>query len=181
MRKLILIIILFCTTPLLNAQQRWDELYYLCNGDYCFDKDIDKYAVYTIDYQYRDTVISCAHGYFETPNKFILTKYEDYSKPNYALVTYIPKQILDDYKVGYRCYKAGSTFISIGAFAAFFGEVIYRNGLRHNNPDGIRYGAALLYTGGSFISVSIPLLCFGDNMKRSCNRDYKTYKLLNNN
>lgn len=41
----------------------------------------------------------------------------------------------------------------------------------------MKAGDALLGIGGTLVSISLPLLCFGDATKREANVDYETFNL----
>ena len=41
----------------------------------------------------------------------------------------------------------------------------------------MKAGDALLGIGGTLVSISLPLLCFGDAAKREANVDYETFNL----
>ena len=93
---------------------------------------------------------------------------------------YMPSEsVLHNYIIGERCFKSGKVLVTWGLVTTFVGAmcvvggsarpISYKyNKMRHNN-DAITAGCTLMGIGGSFISVSIPLLCFGDHIKRECN------------
>lgn len=72
------------------------------------------------------------------------------------------KSVLMNYKIGRNCFISGQVFISLGAVLSAAGGICYMNG-------NWEAGGMLCGVGGSFIGISIPLLCFGDHIKRECN------------
>lgn len=83
---------------------------------------------------------------------------------------YMPSSaVLYNYRIGYNCFKAGQITMGIGVPISFIGAMCVVGGVNDNNWDACIAGYALLGIGGTFISVSIPLFCFGDHIKRECN------------
>ena len=80
----------------------------------------------------------------------------------------IPKVIYNEYMLGSRLYKAGATTIIIAAPITVIGAICFCN----KEPKNQLAGSILLATGSSILSCSIPLLCAGDHLKRTANKDY---------
>lgn len=87
---------------------------------------------------------------------------------------YVPSPILEEYRFGRRCYKGGCATISIGAPMAFVGGILMATAGK--STDQLLAGQVLLGVGCSLVSVSIPLLSFGDHMKREANWHYRMQK-----
>lgn len=83
----------------------------------------------------------------------------------------IPKVIYDEYILGKQLSKAGVPIISIGLPICIIGTIFACN----TEPTKQAAGVALLGVGSSLVSISIPLLCFGDHLKRTANKDYILY------
>lgn len=94
------------------------------------------------------------------------TRHEDY---------YLPYVVLDHYKFGKRCYKGGTILISVGAPLALIGGILAGVGAQNGDAVVSNAGYAISVLGGACVSVSIPLLCFGDNMKRDANREFRLF------
>jgi len=97
--------------------------------------------------------------------------------------TYLPAPIVEEYKFGVKCFKTGGVFITIGAPMAFIGGILWgcatetnKNGQVTVNNGLLVAGEVLVGIGASMVSVSIPLLSFGDHMKRDANWQYRLQK-----
>lgn len=94
------------------------------------------------------------------------------------LVMKCPSVIYDNYKIGDRCYKAGwATFIS-ASIMTIVGGIVYGTGIEKNNIESSKAGVAVLSAGSSLIGISIPLLCFGDHIKRETNMNYELWNYM---
>ena len=90
----------------------------------------------------------------------------------------IPVPVYERYLFGCTLMKSGWITFSIGLCTGAIGGILYGIGAKNHNGNEITAGAALLGCGGTIISVSIPLLCFGDNTKREANTLFETYNIL---
>lgn len=79
------------------------------------------------------------------------------------------KSVLSNYHIGHNCFAAGKAMVGVGVPISFIGAMCLVGGINDNNYDACTAGYALLGIGGTFISVSVPLMCFGDHIKRECN------------
>ena len=80
----------------------------------------------------------------------------------------LPKVIYDEYMFGRRLTKAGVVTLSVSVPLSIIGVVCARN----QNPNTRIAGYSMLGVGSAAFSCSIPLLCFGDHLKRTANKDY---------
>lgn len=99
--------------------------------------------------------------------------FQDYAIRNFSDV---PKSIIYNYDQGRVCFNTGVAFISIGALFMVPGTLFSLFG---STPKSKRIGAGLLYTGSTLVSVSVPLLCFGDHIKKDANMAYEVWSSLN--
>lgn len=90
----------------------------------------------------------------------------------------IPKPIYNRYLFGKQLMTAGWINFGVGIGLTAIGGVLYGTGLNSKNTNHINSGIAILSTGSALISVSIPLLCFGDNAKRESNTDFEMFELF---
>jgi len=81
----------------------------------------------------------------------------------------IPKTIYDNYMIGTRWINAGVAFMTIGIFTSIIGLCIME--------DYTEASTTMCAIGGTCISIGIPLICFGDHIKRECNMTYELYNL----
>lgn len=92
----------------------------------------------------------------------------------------IDKVILDNYLIGDRCYKSGQAIIIIGSIVTFISlPFVFYDVKKNENGVIIKStsaGIACAAIGGTLISVSLPLLCFGDHIKRETNMIYSVLK-----
>lgn len=77
------------------------------------------------------------------------------------------ESVLHNYIIGRRCFYSGKVFVSVGLLTSIVGAICIWQG--SYNTTAVTTGYTLLGIGSSFISVSIPLLCWGDHIKRECN------------
>jgi len=82
-------------------------------------------------------------------------------KPSFA--------VIENYRLGHNCFKAGSIMVGVGVPVMFVGALCVAGGNYGDNYAVMRAGYVLIGVGGTFVSFSIPLLCFGDHIKRECN------------
>lgn len=118
-----------------------------------------------------------------------------YNKPGYSYelvksnklintdIKYLPSYVYERYKFGNRLTTAGSVLISFGLFTAAIGgiflcsEMLYGNNNK-SNPSNIHIASvAMIAVGGTFVGISLPLLCFGDAAKREANVNYDMFNL----
>lgn len=94
----------------------------------------------------------------------------------------LPNYIYNQYNLGQSCFKAGVVTISIGSVLALVGGVVYgvgvsKTGTKDASPT-VTAGAAILSVGSTGLGVSVPLLCFGDHMKRESNIDFSIFNTI---
>lgn len=83
----------------------------------------------------------------------------------------LPEVIYDEYMLGKQLSTAGIPFISIGLPICIVGTIFACSTSQSKQTAG----TALLGIGGTMVSISLPLLCFGDHLKRTANKDYMLY------
>lgn len=88
--------------------------------------------------------------------------------------TYLPTPVYEEYKFGRKCYRTGSAFITLGSIMAVAGGICYL--ASGGNQTAKTAGEVLFVMGDVCITVSVPLLCFGDHMKREANWKYRMLK-----
>ena len=133
--------------------------------------------------------------YSSKPTKVIYDMYVDKYITKYDIIgyknIYIPSPIAEEYKFGVKCYRGGCITISIGVPLALVGGILMgtatstREGAKYisgkavktvetyvNQPQMVA-GDVLLGFGCSLVAISIPLLTFGDHMKREANWKYR--------
>lgn len=98
------------------------------------------------------------------------TIYKYYKIPNGN----VPYVIYQNYTIGSNCFKAGSYMICIGGVASLTGLSLMLGD--KNNITAYKAGIGLTSIGGTLVSVSLPLLCFGDHIKRETNMLYSILK-----
>jgi len=108
----------------------------------------------------------------------IHSKTEKYLTTVNIFTTKIPAPVYERYLFGYSLMKAGWATFSIGTGVGLVGGILYGVGIKNHNVKEITAGSVLLGCGGAIIGVSIPLLCFGDNIKRETNTLFETYNIL---
>lgn len=199
MKRIILIISLIFVN-FISFAQSWDELKKFTASDVKVDewysgsnKFVSDYEFMIPDYRYKDTTIMqpCKrtdfNRYFSDSEKTLIKdgtlyiihteKTIDYKNTKYT--SYMcPTYVWKDYKIGDNCFKAGIATISIGALSSIVGGITYGVGVKKHNLGSIKTGTSFLSVGGAFIGTSLPLFWFGDNMKRTANREYKMYNSL---
>lgn len=198
--KRIILIISFILVNFISFAQSWDELKKFTALDvkvdeWCLGSNefIVEYEFMIPDYRYKDTAIvrpytkSGFSKHYSGNEKTLIKdgtlyiiyteKTIDYKNTKYTSYT-CPTYIWKDYKIGDNCFKAGVATISIGALSSIVGGIAYGVGVKNHNIGNIKTGTYFLSFGSTFIGISIPLLCFGDNMKRTTNREYKMYNAL---
>lgn len=97
--------------------------------------------------------------------------------PKQINTKYVPDVVYDRYMFGHKLMKAGWINFGIGLSVAAIGGILLAAKDDQTIPQ-IKAGDALLGIGGTLLSVSIPLLCFGDEAKREANVDYEVFNLL---
>ncbi len=151
-------ILLLCAATMFAQAQGWNQLY-------------REYRLGTSDATYSDGVLkSSVYRTYGTSDAEIR---ESVSIPLQA-------PIYEEYMMGSRCVKAGAAFITVGAAMSLIGGIVMATvrpetsskGTTAINPAGI----ALISVGGTFITISLPLLTFGDHMKRDANWNYRLHK-----
>lgn len=92
----------------------------------------------------------------------------------------VPKVIWNEYQQGCSLYKGGVVTISVGCGLAALGCILYYSAIA--SPDSSKSaavgGLVFSYLGSSLIGVSVPLLCLGDHLKRTANKDMELYSIL---
>lgn len=109
----------------------------------------------------------------QIPYDHVLYKYAYKERQEFFQV---PIQVYDDYLIGEKCFNYGKAFIIFGSISTVVGGCVYAIGAKHNKINEMKTGTGIMCGGSTLIGISIPLLCFGDNMKRATNREYKIYK-----
>lgn len=169
-----IVLCLVCTLSF--GQQKWDELYeysnimtYQCYEEYNFrfrNEIYDSTTDYVFIKQYKDIWDFKKNEYYTQLDSVPLNEIK------------IPKVIYDEYKMGASLFKCGKVFVGVGIPFVFSGMLLQVHGIKRMNEDAIIAGSVFYGIGGTCISVSIPLLCWGDHLKRTSNKDYKLYNLL---
>lgn len=92
----------------------------------------------------------------------------------------VPQVIWNEYQQGRSLYNGGVVTISVGCGLSALGGILYCSAIL--SPDSSKSavvgGLVLSYLGSSLIGVSIPLLCWGDHLKRTANKDMELYSIL---
>jgi hypothetical protein len=155
--KKILMALMLCLVSVTTFSQSWDYL----------------------DHITRYSEVRSINNWIEDDGLVSDTTYNEYRTftyhvviTNYNIQTKIhrPTQsVLANYHIGYNCFEAGKTMVLVGVPISFIGAMCICGGINDNNYDACTAGYALLGIGGTFISVSVPLMCFGDHIKRECN------------
>ena len=83
----------------------------------------------------------------------------------------LPKVIYDEYMLGRRLTKAGIVTLSVSVPLSVIGVACACS----PNPKTNIAGLSMIGIGSAIFSCSIPLLCFGDHLKRTANKDYTLY------
>jgi len=167
--------------------QEWDVLKSVVTcktpGFMCHNEYRGQYVdVYKSKQVYRD-VVNCQKYYDYLGFPYTIcdtTKVLTGDLETSVLIASIPKPIYDDYQFGAELFNSGCVMITVGGLSGIIGGIMYGVGYKYNSRYGqqlITAGVVMMGIGGTFVSVSIPLLCFGDHMKRNVNRDYKLYNL----
>lgn len=89
----------------------------------------------------------------------------------------IPQPIYERYTYGCKLMKAGWCNFGVGLALSIVGGFIYGNGVDKHDVAQVKAGTALLAGGGTLVSFSLPMLWFGDNMKRETNCLYRTINM----
>lgn len=163
MKKIIIAFVL-CIVSICGFGQSWDYILYIVDfpKETSLNGGIWKTDSYD-DYVYITHKVDFSKNYSE-----YIKSYNDQKWLSKAI--YMPSSaVLYNYRIGYNCFKAGQITMGIGVPISFIGAMCVVGGVKDKNWDACDAGYALLGIGGTFISVSIPLLCFGDHIKRECN------------
>ena len=196
MKKILIIILFFCSLPTIVSGQDWNIIgEKLKHCDNIENKDnfisVQQYMNKTFETRRKDTYVyysSIANTaiYLDgklnepLPEGFVFIKVQ--SKEETILKNYdlseviIPKPIYNRYIFGHQLMKAGWIDFGIGLGVATIGGILLAAKDGQTIPQ-IKAGDALLGIGGTLLSVSIPLLCFGDDAKREANVDYEIFNL----
>ena len=81
----------------------------------------------------------------------------------------VPKIIYDNYLYRRQLEKSGKACFGVGIITSLVGGILLGVGSNSKNKDNIIIGGIFTGIGGTFLSVGIPLWCFGDNLKRTAN------------
>jgi len=92
--------------------------------------------------------------------------------------------VFEEYRFGRRCYNAGCVLISVGAPLSFIGGILLGCSMKADSKGQVYVsdqsafiaGEVFVCIGAPMVSVSVPLLCFGDHMKREANWHYRMQK-----
>lgn len=160
MKKLIMALML-CLISVTTFSQSWDYLDEITR--YTTVRSINNYVIDDVlesDTTYEEFRAFTYHVVITNYNndKWIQTKIH---RPT--------QSVLANYHIGHNCFEAGKVMILVGVPISFIGAMCICGGINDNNYDACTAGYALLGIGGTFISVSVPLMCFGDHIKRECN------------
>lgn len=92
----------------------------------------------------------------------------------------VPQVIWNEYQQGCNLYKGGIVSISVGCGLAALGSILYCSAIA--SPDSSESaavgGLVLSSLGSSLVGISIPLLCWGDHLKRTANKDMELFSIL---
>lgn len=159
--KKIMMVLTLCLISVVTFGQKWDYIKQVCTFT-------DTINITRMEY----TIVGYGHP-VTTPSHIETTidlnrTYDEYVW-NYNKLKNVQKKInmptksvLMNYQIGRNCFISGQVFISLGAVLSAAGGICYMTGYWEA-------GGVLCGVGGSFIGISIPLLCFGDHIKRECN------------
>lgn len=179
MKKILMAIVLCLVCTVSFGQEKcdeWDELYEYSN-------------IITYHYYEEDSIRFRNEIYDVTTDYVFIQKYKDigyFEEDGYYTQLHsvtlneikIPKVIYDEYKMGTSLFKCGKVFVGVGIPLVFSGMLLQVHGIKRMNEDAIIASSVFYGIGGTCVSVSIPLLCWGDHLKRTSNKDYKLYNLL---
>lgn len=182
MKKTIIILLLSLTATLSMAQS-WDYLKK--------DLSLNKKNVTTVNDSIKTPIYSTTPKRVFKGNFFGGDEYElQYDIIGYNK-TFVPSPVVEEYKFGVSCYKGGCVTISIGAPLALAGGILMGTATTTKkvttrvagksitttetsvNQPQMTAGEVLLGFGCSLVAVSIPLLTFGDHMKREANWQHR--------
>lgn len=161
MKKLIMALML-CLVSVTTFSQSWDLLNHITR--YTAVSNIKNYMsgdILVSDTTYKE------HRIFTY--KAVIANYNNSEKWIRNNIYQPTKSVLSNYHIGHNCFEAGKAMVLVGVPISFIGAMCICGGINDNNYDACTAGYALLGIGGTFISVSIPLMCFGDHIKRECN------------
>lgn len=112
------------------------------------------------------------HAKFEIPEW-------DYTTEHIKAKIYPPTEaVVCNYMIGLNCTRAGRVMVSVGVPITFIGAVCLGTGMGMVGSTGwrgvrgerlVKAGTGLLIAGGTCITVSILLFCWGDHIRRECN------------
>lgn len=162
--KKILMALMLCLVSICGFGQSWDYILYIVD----YPKETSS-KVYNWDTHSYDYYASITHKVdFSKDYSEYCKSYND--QKCLSKYIYMPSSaVLYNYRIGYNCFKAGQITMGIGVPISFIGAMCVVGGVNNNDWDACIAGYALLGIGGTFISVSVPLFCFGDHIKRECN------------
>lgn len=90
-------------------------------------------------------------------------------------ISFVPETIVCNYKIGQKCYTAGAAIVSVGTLCLVPGILLSAVG---STLDAKQIGYGFLSVSGTLVGISIPLLCFGDHIKRETNMVYDVWSSL---
>ena len=147
----------------------------------------------TFDWQYKRLYIDTVSGEYKHVDQEEFEKYKndtnclfirqyktmtnlryEYKYSNKSL----PTPIYNRYMFGDELMKWGWVNFSFGSALTAVGGIIAGVGTNNGNVKQAQIGYGLIGVGGTLLSVSLPLLCFGDNAKRQANVDYEMFNLM---
>lgn len=159
--KRILMALMLCLVSVTAFSQSWDYL-----------DEITRYSVISrVNSFYVDTVIYHDTTYNEYRTFTYHAVVEKYDNNAYVQTKiHRPTQsVLANYHIGTNCFTTGKTIVGISIPVMFVGVMCLAGGMYDDNYNARCAGYAIMGVGCTLISVSIPLMCFGDHIKRECN------------
>ena len=160
--KKILMALMLCLVSVTTFSQSWDLLDHITR--YTEVSNITNYVsgdVLVSDTTYKEYRTFTYH--------VVIVNYNNSEKWIRNNIYPPTKSVLSNYHIGHNCFAAGKAMVLVGVPISFIGAMCICGGINDNNYDACTAGYALLGIGGTFISVSVPLMCFGDHIKRECN------------
>ncbi|MBP5319201.1 MAG: hypothetical protein J6Y77_07350 [Paludibacteraceae bacterium] len=86
----------------------------------------------------------------------------------------MPTPVYEEYKMGFELYKGGFITFGVGAAVGLAGGICFLAAGDSKNPTVVRQvGAGLCSVGAFSIAIGVPLICWGDFMKRDANWKFK--------
>lgn len=127
-------------------------------------------------YKYLDHKLDTVPQYMTFRNSY--TEDRKILESVYNNTLKIPTGVYERYRLSNKLMIAGWVDLSVGTGLAIIGGILYGTGLKNQNQAEVISGSVFLGTGGTLVGFSIPLLCFGDNIKRESNVNCEIFNLL---